>query len=167
MTLYLSVPILALLAVVQSAVLPRFPVAGVHPDLVMLVVVAWGLLQGNPQALVWGFIGGTFLDLLSGLPWGSQTLPLVAVAGLAGLGGAGLFGHHFGVPFAAALVGTWLYYAFSLLVLSMLGRALPPGPFVWQVLLPASLLNTLIMAAVLPLAGLLHRLTHRERLEYG
>ncbi|MGQ9457568.1 MAG: rod shape-determining protein MreD [Anaerolineae bacterium] len=167
MTLYLSVPLLAVLAIVQSAILPRFPAAGVHVDLVLLVVVAWGLLKGNPHALVWGFFGGTFLDFLSGLPWGSQTFPLVVVAGLAGLGGAGLFGHHFGVPFVAALVGTWLDYTLSLLLLSVLGRALPPGLFVWQVLLPASLLNTLAMAAVFPLANLLYRLTHRERLEYG
>jgi len=167
MSLYLSVPLLALLAVVQSAVLPRFPVAGVHADLVMLAVVAWGLLKGNPHALVWGFIGGAFLDLLSGLPWGSQTFPLLVVAGMAGLGGAGLFGQHFGIPFAAALVGTWVDYILSLFILNALGRALPPGPFVWQVLLPASLLNTVAMAAIFPLASLLHRLTHRERLEYG
>lgn len=167
MTLYLSVPLLAFLAVVQSAILPRFPVAGVHIDLVMLAVVAWGLLKGNPHALLWGFIGGILLDLLSGLPWGIQTIPLVVVAGLAGLGGAGLFGHHFGVPFAAALVGTWLHYALALLILGTLGRPLPPVSFLWQVLLPASLLNTLAMAAVFPLVSRLHRLTNRERLEYG
>lgn len=166
MTLYLSVPLLALLAVVQSAILPRFPVAGIHADLVMLTVVAWGLLKGNPDVLVWALIGGVSLDFLSGLPWGSQTIPLLVVAGLAGLGGAGLFGQHFGVPFVAALVGTWLHYALSLLILGTLGRALPPASFLWQVLLPASLLNMLVMAAVFPLVSLLHRLTRRERLKY-
>lgn len=163
--LYLSLPLLGALAILQSAVLPRFPVANVHPDLVMLMVVAWGLRRGNPQTLVWGFVGGFLLDLLSGLPWGGQTLPLLAVAGLAGLGGAGVFGQHFGIPLVAALVGTWLYYGLALLILGTLGRPLPPGPFLWQVLLPASLLNTLAMVAVFPLAGLLDRLTARKRLE--
>lgn len=163
--LYLSLPLLGALAILQSAVLPRFPVAGVHADLVMLMVVAWGLRRGNPQALVWGFVGGFLLDLFSGLPWGGQTLPLLAVAALAGLGGAGVFGQHFGVPLAAALVGTWLHYGLSLLVLGTLGRSLPPGPFVWQVLLPASLLNTFAMVAVFPFASLVDRLTARKRLE--
>jgi len=165
MSLYVSVPLLLLVAVIQSTLLPRLAVTAVHPDLMLLVVVAWGLLKGNPDVLVWGFIGGLSLDLFSGLPLGAGTLPMLVVAGLAGVGAVGVSGRHFAVPLTGAFLATFAYYGISVLVLNALGRPLPLATFVLQTVLPASLLNVLTMILVFPLMRGLHRLTVRGRLE--
>ena len=43
---YVAIPLMAVLAILQTAVLPRFPIAGLEPQLVFLVALAWGLLRG-------------------------------------------------------------------------------------------------------------------------
>ena len=54
---YAAIPLMALLAIVQTAVLPHFPIAGVEPQLLFLVALAWGLVRGLEDGLVWAFIG--------------------------------------------------------------------------------------------------------------
>ncbi|MGQ9583929.1 MAG: rod shape-determining protein MreD [Anaerolineae bacterium] len=165
MSLYVSIPLLALVAVFQATILPHFAVAGVHPDLMLLVVIAWGLLKGNPDALVWAFVGGVFLDALSGLSLGVGLIPLLVLAGASGAVAAGVSGRHVAVPLVGAFLGTLAYYAISLLILYTLGRATPFWTFWVQKVLPVSLLNVLTMVVVFPLAQGVYWLTHRRPME--
>ena len=76
--LYLAVPLMAVLAVVQTSVLPRFPVLGAVPQLLFLVALAWGILRGLEQGLFWAFIAGFFVDLFSLAPLGISSLAFMA-----------------------------------------------------------------------------------------
>jgi rod shape-determining protein MreD len=77
-SLYIAIPLMGLLAVIQTAILPRFPVAGVAPQLLFLVALAWGLLRGLREGLVWAFIAGIWVDLFSVAPVGVSSLAFMA-----------------------------------------------------------------------------------------
>ena len=83
---YAAIPLMAVLAVLQTAVLPRFPIAGLEPQLVFLVALAWGLLRGLEEGLVWAFIAGIWADLFSLTPLGLSSLAFMA--GVQGCHGA-------------------------------------------------------------------------------
>ena len=73
-TILLAVPVMVLLTVVQTAVLPYFPILGVTQSLPFLVALAWGLLRGVNEGVVWAFIAGFFMDLFTAAPAGGLTL---------------------------------------------------------------------------------------------
>jgi rod shape-determining protein MreD len=91
MTIYLVVPLLALIGLLQATLVSRVAIWGVFPDLPLLVVVSWGLLRGSRQGLLWGFVAGILVDLFSGAPFGAATVPLMTVGFMAGLGESVVF----------------------------------------------------------------------------
>ncbi|MEZ4718309.1 MAG: hypothetical protein R2851_19790, partial [Caldilineaceae bacterium] len=54
---YLMVPLLALGALFQSAAGNRLAVAGVKPDMVLVLVIVGTLLYGGRIGLFWAFVG--------------------------------------------------------------------------------------------------------------
>jgi rod shape-determining protein MreD len=78
--------LLVVLAVVlQVTVLNRLPLPGAAPDLVLVVVVAVGLLQGPRTGMLVGFAAGLLGDLSGDAELGRTALVLVLVGFLAGL----------------------------------------------------------------------------------
>lgn len=77
-SVYLSIPIMLVLAIVQSTVLPKFPILGFVPVPVLLVSLAWGLLHTMEEGVAWAFVGGLFVDLFSVSPLGATSLALMA-----------------------------------------------------------------------------------------
>ncbi len=73
-SVYAAIPIMLLLAIVQTAVLPFFPIFGLTPQLPFLVALAWALLRGEDEGVLWAFIAGFFLDLFSIIPVGVTSL---------------------------------------------------------------------------------------------
>ena len=82
---YLSIPVLALVVVIQATLMPELSIAGGTPDLVLLVVLGWTLMAGYEQGLVWALVGGILQDLISAVPVGTTSLALVLVVSLAAL----------------------------------------------------------------------------------
>ena len=68
---YLLIALVVAAAVIHVTWLPRLPV---RPDLMLVLVVAWSLLRGVEEGLLWAFIGGVLLDLLSVGPFGGFTV---------------------------------------------------------------------------------------------
>ena len=64
-SVYIAIPLMFLLAVMQTAVLPSFPILNVVPVLPFLFALAWALIHHPEDGLVWAFVGGLFLDLFS------------------------------------------------------------------------------------------------------
>lgn len=80
-SIYIAIPLMALLSLIQTAILPRVPVFGVVPQLLFLVALAWGLLRGLEQGLIWAFIAGIFVDLFSLTPMGLSSLAYMIAIG--------------------------------------------------------------------------------------
>ena len=81
----MAVPVMALLTIVQTAVFPRLPILGVTPSLPFLVALAWSLLRGLDEGLVWGFVAGLFMDLFTIAPVGGSSLTYMIAIGAATL----------------------------------------------------------------------------------
>jgi rod shape-determining protein MreD len=73
-SVYLAIPLMVILALVETAVLPHFPILGATPQLTFLVALAWGLLYGVEEGAVWAFFAGVFSDFFSITPVGVSSL---------------------------------------------------------------------------------------------
>jgi len=88
-------PALALIgaALLQSVAGRYLTVFGVVPNVVLLMVAAWGFRRGWAGGLLWGIVGGFALDLFSAAPLGTHVLALSVagfVAGFLGMAPIGL-----------------------------------------------------------------------------
>jgi hypothetical protein len=112
--------------------------------------------------VTWAFVGGIFLDILSGGPMGSSSLALMAAAAVAGFGHTTLSRFNVLVPLGAIIVGTVVYglvYAGTLLALNglidvvginVLQHELPFWETVQAVIIPATIYNTVLMLVLIP-----------------
>lgn len=142
--------ILLAVAFVQHVVLPHVTFFGAHPNLMLVTVVAWGLLRGNRDGLIWALVGGVLLDLFSLAPMGTATLPLLIVMFLVGLLEFTAFRVVIWLPIATVFVATPLYQILALTVMKSLGWETGWGRTI-ELLLPMATLNALLMVLIFPL----------------
>jgi len=151
MNLYLTVPLLTLIAVFQSVLFSQLGFQDAHVELMVMVVLTWSFVRGMEAGAVWAFIGGLLIDLFSGGPLGGTSLALLVVAFLGGL----QWGRSLGPTFIRLIIVTALgflaYHIILLLVLAWTGRPVSWGFSLSRVILPGVLLNGLF-------APLFHRL---------
>lgn len=76
---YLSLPILALAAALQSSVVPQIRFLGGGPDLVFLCVLSWAIHAQLEEAVTWALVGGIIQDLLSATATGTSAVGLLLV----------------------------------------------------------------------------------------
>jgi rod shape-determining protein MreD len=165
MTIYLVIPLMIAVTLLQVTLIPRLSVWGVFADLPLLLVLSWGLLRGAREGAVWGFVAGLFTDLFSGGPFGAATLSLMAAGALSALGRNVVFRHYLLLPPLIAFGGTVVYDLLFLLVLAATGQ-----PVVWlgtvaRIILPSAALNACLILIVLGLTRLLHLRFSREVIE--
>ena len=72
-------------AVLQVTLAPRLEVAGAFPNVVLLAVVSWTLLEGAQAGMRWAVAGGLLLDLVAPGPLGVHALALLVAAYGAGI----------------------------------------------------------------------------------
>ncbi len=155
MSLQVGIPLFILAAILQSTLLPRLSVFGGQPDLVVIVVLTWATLSRDQEGMVWAFVGGLFLDLLSGTLLGLSSLVLVPIAYLVGLTEAQVYRNSALLPLLLMAVGSLVYHLAYLLLLHLLtGYPVAWATSLWYVMLPSAFLNT---ALALPVLRLLTR----------
>ncbi len=160
---YAAVLLLTSAALLQSSLLPHLSRGGLKPDLVVMLVISWGLLRGVQEGLLWAFIGGLALDLLSATPLGLSALILTLLTLLTSLGQNSIYRTSILFPLAVIFLATFGYNLALLLGWQLLGRPALWGETFLEVLLPTGLLNTLVMLPLYPLLSWLHRRTGPER----
>ena len=79
---YLVIPLMIVLTIVQSTLLPQFPILGATPQLWLIATIAWALLRGWQEGIIWAFVAGIFVDLFSAAPLGVTSLALMAAVGV-------------------------------------------------------------------------------------
>ncbi len=128
----------------------------------LLVVLAWTVVSGMEEGLVWGFIGGLIVDLLSGGGLGATVLALLSVALLAGQP----WGRGIGSPVIrlvlVALLSVIVYHLVLLVVLAWAGHTVDWGWALLRVAAPSALLNALLAPFVQRPLGWLEQRTRRE-----
>lgn len=95
--------LLALL--LQGSIVERLPLPGAPPDLVLVLVVAFALVEGSSSGAVTGFLAGLLVDLDAGHELGRVALVYALVGYLAGQpasGGPSYGGPSYGTRFPGA-----------------------------------------------------------------
>lgn len=143
---------LVAVCVIQEAAGARLSLAGVQPDLFMILAVAAGLGAAPEAAAVMGFVAGLYQDALSGGPLGLRAFTLTLMAFAAARLGRQMEASRPAAQFALLLGGAALAGAITLLTLSFFFGP-PPllRTFVW-VLLPETLLTAALGTALMAVA---------------
>ena len=170
--LYVTIPLLILVALCESTVLPHLQVGQTQPDLTLLVVGAWSLRRGVEEGALWGFGGGILLDLLSAGPLPGATFGLLAVSLVLGVDPSTGLGRRQARssevnPLAVILGVVLATLTFHLVLLTMLQLTDRPLDWVYagtRVVVPRMLFNLALMPVVYGLLGRLDRRTRREEL---
>lgn len=163
MNIWLLVPLLG--ALVQGSILSFLTVRGVQLDLVLVLVVVWGLVRGARDGLAWAMVGGLVLDLLSLAPMGSYTLSLLVVAFLVGLIEGTSFGLTRALVGVVTLLAVPLYLLLSALMIRLIGWPVDVARLL--AMLPLSLLFDVALALfLLPFARRLSWLAGERAVEW-
>jgi rod shape-determining protein MreD len=165
-TIYLVIPLLLAVAVLQSSAVPHLAVLGVFPDLPVLFVVNWSLVRGPREGVIWGFIAGVAMDLLSGAPFGAATLSLMVVGFLSGLGAATVVRAQFVLPPVTVFLATLVYDLVFLSIVQISGHSVDWVETLWRIALPSALLNAVLTPAVYWMMRALDRRLAREEMEW-
>lgn len=151
-----AIPLLALVVVLQSAVMPSLSLLSGTADILLVLLAAWALQEGVTTSFQWALLGSLMISVLSHLPWFIY---------LAGYGGVVLLARSlqkrvWQVPllamFSVTFLGTVLMHLMSYGYLQLLGGSVPISDALGLVTLPSVLLNLLI---AIPLFGLMRDLS--------
>lgn len=164
MSLQLGVPLLLAMALLQATVLPHLRVFGGQPDLVLLVVIAWAILDHEREGMAWAFVGGLFLDLFSGAPLGLSSLVLLLVSFVVGFTEARLYRQSLILPILLTVAGALAYHLLYLLSL----RLVSGFPVAWldalrYVTLPSITFDAILIVPFLRVLDRLYHALHRRQ----
>ncbi len=130
--------------VLQTTILDAVAIAGVTPDLVLLLVVLNGFLLGTREGAFLGFAGGIVEDLFSGSYIGLNALSKMAAGYVAGIAGERLNRENIpvatGVTFFSALASLVVNY----LLLIYINVRIPPLYALFGVALPTAVYTAVI-----------------------
>jgi rod shape-determining protein MreD len=160
----LAAVLLAATVLAQATLLARVRFFGASPNLVLVVVVSWGLLQSIEEGLVWGFLAGLATDAISGMPLGTSSLALMAGCLFAGVGERPVFQRHLFLPMIGVAAATPVYA--WLILASEAVRRLPVdwGGTTVRVIIPELLLNVVLITVVFPVLRWLAARSGAERM---
>jgi hypothetical protein len=143
-----AIPVLFLAIILQTSIASRVMLLSGNADLVLLVVVAWGLQERVRGAWVWAVAASLLVGLTSGVPWYIYFIGYLSAVGLARLFVHRIWQAPLLAMFAVTLIGTLV-----LLMLTYLQRILFVVPLSLadvfsKIVLPTILLNLLLAIPV-------------------
>ena len=144
----IAFPLLALVVIVQSAVISQMSLLAGYADLMLVILAAWALKADASSAWLWALLGGFMVSFVSGMPWlvtmaGYLFVVLLAQALRQRVWQAPLL-----AMFSVIFLGTLAMNLLALLVLNLLGTPLPIGDSLGLIVLPSVLLNLLFSIPV-------------------
>src|SRR5512146_732956 len=151
-----AIPLLALVVIVQSAIVPAFSLLAGYADLLLVLLAAWALQEGVDTSLQWAFLGSVMISLISHMPW---YIYLASYTGMVLMARA-LQKRIWQVPllamFIVTFLGTILLHLLTNMYFFLLGNPLPLADSMGLVTLPSLLLNLLI---AIPIFGMMRDLS--------
>jgi rod shape-determining protein MreD len=144
---FLTVPLLALLAMLQTAVFRQILFLDGSLDLLLVAVICWSLLRPE-EGLAWAMLGGIFADIFSGGPFGTTSIAYLLVAISVGALHDRLWTHSPLAVMAIALFGTIIAHLASVAMLVLFGHSLEVGYLLTYVTLPTAFLDTIASVPV-------------------
>jgi hypothetical protein len=153
-----AIPVLVLTVILQTSIASRIILLSGNVDLVLLVVVAWGLQERARGAWIWGVAAGLLVGLVSGIPWYIYLVGYLSVVGLARLLVHRIWQAPLLVMFAVTLIGTLELLMLMFTYITLFEVPLALSEVFLQIFLPTILLNLLL---AIPVHALIRDLANR------
>lgn len=144
MSVILSIPVLAFISILQSAVVSRLPLNQGVADLMLVLLVAISLQKRVNTAWQWSIIGGLLIDSISGLPFGIFTISYMLATGLGLLLRERIWRYTFLMQLLVVLVGTLISQGLSYLVLFLQGAGVEFLIVLRIITMPSIILNFML-----------------------
>jgi rod shape-determining protein MreD len=120
--------VVAAVLIVQQALMAGLRIDGAHPDLMLLLPIAFGLAGGSERGAAMGFVAGLLADLFVGTPFGLSALVYTLVGFGVGMSeGDRLGGGWWATPLTATVAS-----AGGVLLYAGLGAAVGEGQMLHQ-----------------------------------
>ena len=132
----------------QAAVMPSFWIFGVHPSLVLVLLVAWMSVRGRSEALFLIPAAGFVLGLLSSEPLGLAMLALAPLILLTHVRELRLVESELVPAMVLTAAGTLVYETTVLVSLAVRGEQMFWLASIVNVLVPAAIANVLLLLPV-------------------
>lgn len=161
----IAFPVLILAFMLQTIVLSSLPLLSGQADLVLLVLVAWGLQDRVKNAWIWAAIAGVMMEYISGLP---QFVPLASylmVMAVARIVRRRVWQTPVLAMFLVIFIGSLASQGLSMAVLLANGTPLSITDSLNLVILPGTLLNLLLALPVFALVADLAQWLYPEEVE--
>ena len=165
MSYFIGIPLLTLLAILQSVLMSHIELLDGRADLVLLAVISWSLTRRSEEAMFWGVIGGFTLDLLSGLPFGSNAIVLLIVTFLVSFLEGRFWEAHLFMPLGVMLVASLTYHFLSTFLVMAIGQDVSLDFAFRRIILPSTFLNVIIALPASQLASALHSRLYPQEVE--
>ena len=164
MAIWIAIPILGILLILQTVVASQVTLIHGTTDLIMIAVIAWSLQKRVRTAWQWGIIGGLMVGIVSALPIVVPLISYLIVILLA----LRLRQRVWHIPifamFVTTFLGTLVSHTIAVLSLRFLGTTLPLREVVLSITLPSLILNLFLAAPAYFLLGDLAKWVYPEEL---
>lgn len=127
--------------ILQLTVFNFIKVAGVKPDLILIIIIFNALLNGSKDGAVLGLIGGLLQDLLTGQFIGLNALSKAATGYIFGFAGRKLYKENIIIPILSLLVGSLINDAIFYFLASFINLGIPFIKAIQSKMIPAAIYN--------------------------
>ncbi len=151
--------LLFLAVIIQTAVFPNVSVWGIFPELFLVIVVSFCLLENYLEACIWSVAGGFMLDLFSAKSFGLSAISLIATVLVIYLIS---FSLEFGKVYSKILLAgiASLTYYITLIIFSVLFDLMKLSDNLlhinWRIILivaASTAINSILIIVIFPLIG--------------
>lgn len=148
MDILLAIPVLAFALMIQTAIISTLPLLSGYADLILLVLIAWGL-HGKARAVwIWTIIAGLMVGTISALPLFVPVAGYLIVMAMTRSLVRRVWQSPVLAMFLMTFIGSLVYQGLVMGVLIFNGTSLPVSDSLNLVILPATLLNLLMALPV-------------------
>jgi rod shape-determining protein MreD len=159
----IAAALVLLVAAAQTSALASFRVLGVHANLMLVLLLSWAMVRGLEEAMVVVPMGGLALGLLDGQPLGAAMLALIPVVLLTQIREARIIEGDFLLAVLLILLSTLAYEVIILIILQVNGETVQWWGTFSRVIVPAAIVNALLVPPVYGLLWLGSRDLRRAR----
>ncbi len=148
MNILLAFPVLAFVLMIQTIIISTLPLLSGYADLILLVLVAWGLQERVKTAWIWAVVAGLMVGTVSALPLFVPVASYLLVMALTRLMIRRVWQSPILAMFMMTFAGSLIYQGIVMVVLIFNGTMLPVSESLNLIILPATLLNLLLALPV-------------------
>jgi rod shape-determining protein MreD len=165
MQLSLAAVLAVVAALAEFTVIPYLQIGDAAFQPVLVFAAIWTVVGGLEAGLVWAFVGGISLDVLSQRPLGASAFSLLIAVAVASALGIGLRRARIIAPVVATAVASLVYSVLLLLVTSLLNGA--SADLADRMVVPSAIYGTVVALFIGPLAvAIVARRRDTERVDW-